>query len=47
MCENRFIGEGGRLISEILKISEGLNLKGYIVPVDMEIQLMQTILLFS
>ena len=34
--KNRFIGEGGRLISDILKMSESLNLKGYIVTVDIE-----------
>ena len=32
--KNRFIGEGGRLISDILEMSESLNLKGYIVTVD-------------
>ena len=26
--KNRFIGEGGRLISDILKMSESFNLKG-------------------
>ena len=31
---NRFTGEGGRLISNILEMSEGLDLKGYIVTVD-------------
>ena len=34
--KNRFIGEGGRLISDILGMSESLNLKGYIVTVDIE-----------
>ena len=34
--KNRFIGEGGRLISDILEISECLNLKVYIVTVDTE-----------
>ena len=34
--KNRFIGEGGRLISDILEMSENLNLKGYIVTVDIE-----------
>ena len=34
--KNRFIGEGGRLISDILEMSESLNLKGYIVTVDIE-----------
>ena len=34
--KNRFIGEGERLISDILEMSEGLNLKGYIVTADIE-----------
>ena len=34
--KNRFIGEGERLISDILEMSEGLNLKGYILTVDIE-----------
>ena len=34
--KNRFIGEWGRLISDILEMSESLNLKGYIVTVDIE-----------
>ena len=34
--KNRFIGEGERLISDILEMSEGLNLKGYIVTADTE-----------
>ena len=33
---NRFVGEGRRLISNILEMSESLNLKGYIVIVDIE-----------
>ena len=33
---NRFISEGGRLISDILEMSECLNLKDYIVTVDIE-----------
>ena len=33
---NRFVGEGGKLISDILEMSESLNLKGYIVTVDIE-----------
>ena len=33
---NRFIGEGGRLISDILEMSESLNLKGYVVTVDIK-----------
>ena len=34
--KNWFIGEGVRLISDILEMSESLNLKGYIVTVDVE-----------
>ena len=34
--KNRFISEGGRLISDILETSESLHLKGYIVTVDIE-----------
>ena len=34
--KNRFIGEGRRLISDILEMGESLNLKGYIVTVDIE-----------
>ena len=34
--KNRFIGEEGRLISDILEMSESLNLKGYFVTVDIE-----------
>ena len=34
--KNRFIGEGGRLISDILEISNIFNLKGYKVTVDIE-----------
>ena len=34
--KNRFICEGGRLISDILEMNESLNLKGYIVTVDIE-----------
>ena len=34
--KNRFIDEEGRLISDILEISESLNLKGYIVTADIE-----------
>ena len=34
--KNRFTGEGGMLISDVLEISESLNLKGYIVTVDIE-----------
>ena len=34
--KSRFIGESGRLISYILEISNVLNLRGYIVTVDIE-----------
>ena len=34
--KSRFIGEGGGLISVILEMSESLNLKGYILTVDIE-----------
>ena len=34
--KNGFIGEGGRLISDILKMSENLSLKAYIVIVNIE-----------
>ena len=34
--KNRFIGERGRLISDILEMNESLNLKDYIVSVDTE-----------
>ena len=34
--KNRFFGEGGRFISDILEMSESFNLKGYIVTVDIE-----------
>ena len=34
--KNRFIGEGGRLISDILEISDVLNLRGHIATVDIE-----------
>ena len=34
--KNRFIGEEGRVISDILEMSESLNLKGSIVSVDIE-----------
>ena len=34
--KNKFIGEGRRLISDILEMSESFNLKGYIVTVDIE-----------
>ena len=33
---NRFPGEGGSLISDILEISESLSLKGCIVTIDIE-----------
>ena len=32
----RFIGEGGRLISDLLEMSDKLNIKGYLVTVDIE-----------
>ena len=32
----RFIGEGGRLISDILEMSDKLNIKGYLVTFDIE-----------
>ena len=34
--KNRFVGQRGRLISDILEMSESLNFKGYIVTVDIE-----------
>ena len=34
--KNRFIGDGGRLISDMLEMSESLNLKGYMVTVNIE-----------
>ena len=34
--KNRFIGEGGRLTSDTLEVSNVLDLKGYIVTVDIE-----------
>ena len=34
--KNRFIGEGGRLISDILEVSDTLNLNGYMVTIDFE-----------
>ena len=34
--KNRFIGDGERLISDILEISESLNFKGFIVTLDIE-----------
>ena len=34
--KNRFIGERGRFISDILEISNVLNLRGYILTVDIE-----------
>ena len=34
--KNRFIDDGRRLISDILQMSQSLNLKGYIVTVDIE-----------
>ena len=35
-AKNMFIGEGGRLISDILEMNESLHLKSYIVNVDIE-----------
>ena len=37
--KKRFVDEGGRLISDILEMIERLNLKGYIVTVDIEKEL--------
>ena len=34
--QNRCIGEGGRLISDILDISDKLSIDGYLVPVDIK-----------
>jgi hypothetical protein len=34
--KNRFIGEGGRLISDILEVTENFNLDGYLVTIDFE-----------
>ena len=34
--KNRFIGEGGRLMSDILEIRNIFNLRGYVVIVDIE-----------
>ena len=34
--KNRFIGEGGRLISDILEVTDTLNLNGYMVTIDFE-----------
>ena len=34
--KNRFIGESGRLISDILEMTEKLNLEGFIVAMDLE-----------
>ena len=34
--KNRFIGEGGRLIPDLLEISKSLDLKGYVVTVGIE-----------
>ena len=34
--KKRFVDEGGRLNSDILEMIERLNLKGYIVTVDIE-----------
>ena len=34
--KNKYIGEGGRLISDILEINNAFNLRGYILTVDIE-----------
>ena len=34
--KNRFIGEGGRFIPDLLEMSKSLDLKGYVVTVDIE-----------
>ena len=34
--QNRYIGEAGRLISDILDISDKLSIDGYLVTVDIE-----------
>ena len=36
VCKNRFIGEGGKLTSDLLKISNFFNLRRYIVITDIE-----------
>ena len=36
VCKNSFIGEGGRLISDILEISNIFNPRGYIVTINIE-----------
>ena len=33
---NRFLREGGRLISDILEMKENLNMEGYLLTVDIE-----------
>ena len=37
--KNRFIGERGRLISDIIKISDWFNIEWFLAPVNMEIAL--------
>ena len=34
--KNRFIGENGRLISDIIEVAYLFNIEGYIVPMDIE-----------
>ena len=34
--KNRFIGEGGRLISDILEVTDTLNIEGFLVTIDFE-----------
>ena len=34
--KNRFIGEGGRLISDILEVTDTLNINGFLVTIDFE-----------
>ena len=34
--KNRFIGEGGRLISDIIEMTDTLNLNGYMITIDFE-----------
>ena len=35
--KNKFIGEGERLISDILEMNKSLNLKGYLVTVEIDL----------
>ena len=34
--KKRFVGEGGRLISDILRVTNNLKIKGYLVTIDIE-----------